>query len=102
PAFRRAYEIHHLLRLGSEFLRCNPLERQLQVLTLTEQRKKNLPKRADLRGLEADAPQPDRIDAAQRMGSIHNAKRWDVAAGAREAPRYCGTPRRGGATRTAQ
>src|SRR5216683_1533525 len=83
-ALRGPNEIHHLNHFGRKLAGLEQaLDRKLQVLTRVEQRAECVPQRMDRFVGDASALQSDHIDAAQRMGAIHDAEWRHVAAGAR-------------------
>ena len=83
-AFCGADEIHQLdyfRRQDGGFFEA--LDCQLQVLAGAEESRKSFAQCLNLFGWDACPLQADHVDAAQRVGAVHDAKGRDVAAGAR-------------------
>jgi len=83
-AFCGADEIHQLDYFGSQdggFFEA--LDCELQVLAGAEENCKSLAQCLNRFGRNACPLQPDHVDAAQRVGAVHDAERRNVAARAR-------------------
>lgn len=59
--------------------------RMSKITGMTKQTAECILETADLRGREAGAPQSDTVEGTHRVGTVHDTKRRDVAAGAAQS-----------------
>src|SRR5208282_2825480 len=85
-ALARTNEVDHFSDLRGERARCDhTFDRQLEILARPEQRDERVAQHGDGRCFEARAAETYHVDGAQRMRTIDDAERRDVAAHAATA-----------------